>query len=282
MNREQVKKIARIASTVLLFLIVIACGIAMILAMIAKRADSDAPTLFGYQLRVVTTDSMAECDLTDVSDYEVGSIPAGSLVFIKTMPEDVTEAEAWCRDLKVGDVLTFRYTYAEEVTITHRIIAITEKETGGYLIELAGDNKNSTTYNQLTQTIDTSIAVRSNYIVGKVTGQSELLGTIAGRPTAILLMVLLVGFLVILIEAIRFVSLLQKQGVTELKDELADLQRRLADIETRLGDTAEPAEPEESVEPEESIEPEESVEPEEPTEPEEPAEPATPADETEQ
>lgn len=242
MNQAQVKKIARVASTVLLFLIVIACGIAMILALLAKRADGDAPTLFGYQLRVVTTDSMAACDLTDVSDYNIGSIPAGSMVFIKTMPEDTAEAENWCQDLQVGDVLTFRYTYAEEVTITHRIISITEKETGGYLIELAGDNKNSTTYNnQLTQTIDTSIAVRSNYIVGKVTGQSALLGAIAGRPTAILLMALLVGFLVILIEAMRFVSLLQKQGMTELKAELADLQHRLADIERRLAEPEEPA-----------------------------------------
>lgn len=250
MEQEQVKKvrqIVRIAAIVLLFLFVLACGAAMLLSILAQRADSGAPTLFGYQLRIVTTDSMAECDSTDVSEYEIGSIPAGSLIFIQTMPEDMTEAEEWCRDLQVGDVLTFRYTYAEEVTITHRIIDITEKETGGYLIELAGDNKNSDSYG-MTQTIDTSLAVRSNYIVGKVTGQLELLGSIASRPTLVLLTVLLIGFLVTLVETVHIVSMLQKQRVESLAGEVESLRDRLTVLECRLTDSEEPAETVEMVE----------------------------------
>ena len=46
-------------------------------------------------------------------------------------------------NVKVGDVLTFRYVYATQVTITHRITSITEEANGEFIIELAGDNKNS-------------------------------------------------------------------------------------------------------------------------------------------
>ena len=71
--------------------------------------------------------------------------------------------------------MTFKYVYARQETITHRITEITEKPAGGYVIKLEGDNKNSDT-ETLAQTIDTSLADSPNYVVGKVTGQSYVLG----------------------------------------------------------------------------------------------------------
>ena len=48
------------------------------------------------------------------------------LIF-KISSENAEEAKAWYADLKVGDVLTFKYVYVRQETITHRIIDIEEK-----------------------------------------------------------------------------------------------------------------------------------------------------------
>jgi hypothetical protein len=110
---------------------------------------------------------MAACDHTDVSGYRIKDIPIRSLIFVRMIPEDPDDAYEWYQNLQVGDVLTFRYVYTNQVTITHRITSITEKETRGFLIELAGDNKNAES-DQLYQTIDTSIPNSTNYVIGKV------------------------------------------------------------------------------------------------------------------
>lgn len=234
------KKVLNVISSILLYLFLALAIVAVVLTVASKRDVDGAVSLFGYQMRVVTSDSMAECELTDVSGYEIGSIPIRSMVFVEKVPEDAAEANEWYSKLKVGDVLTFRYVYTNQVTITHRIVAIEEKETGGYLIELAGDNRNSES-GQLLQIIDTSIEDSTNYVIGKVVGQNYPLGyliSLLKEPIGIVLIVIVPCFLVILYEVIRIVSVVnadKRQRVQneqlQKDNEIEELKRRLAEME---------------------------------------------------
>lgn len=236
------KKIGKIALDVLLYLFLAVCVFALVLTISSKKDVDGAAEIFGYQMRVITSDSMAKCELTDVSNYKIKSIPLRSLIFVKRMPQDEREADDWYRSLKVGDVLTFRYVYTNQVTITHRITSITEKETGGFLIELAGDNKNSDS-GQLIQTIDTSIDNNTNYVIGKVTGQFFLLGFIISllkTPLGMIFIVIVPCFIIILLEVLKIVGAYsaerkkREQEETQKKDtELAELRRRLAQLENQ-------------------------------------------------
>lgn len=240
MNKAKLKKIGKITLDVLLYLFLAICVITLILTVFSKKDSDGAAELFGYQMRIISSDSMAKCDLTDVSGYEIGSLPLRSMIFVKVMPEDEAEADEWYRSLKVGDVLTFRYVYTNQVTITHRIIAIEEKPTGGFLIELAGDNKNSDS-GQLTQIIDTSIENNTNYVIGKVTGQFFLLGFIVSllkTPLGIIFIIIVPCFIIILLEVLKIVGAYsadrkkREQEEEQKKDsELEELRRRLAELE---------------------------------------------------
>ena len=133
-KNTKLKKILNTGVTVLLYVFLFVSMLALVLSLVSQKGADGATTLFGYQMRVIVSDSMGACDQTDVSQYEIGSLPIRSMVFVETVPEDKTEADQWYAQLKKGDVLTFRYTYTTQVTITHRIIDIYAKETGGYMI----------------------------------------------------------------------------------------------------------------------------------------------------
>jgi hypothetical protein len=191
-----------------------------------KNAD-DALSFFGYQARIVQSDSMAKSELTDVSDYKIKSIPIKSLVFIQTVPEEEASAEEWFADLKVGDVLTFRYVYNGQVTITHRIVKIEEKATGGRILTLEGDNKNASV-NLSQQILDTSLhfdLTNYNYAIGKVVGQSLFLGFsiyAINTPVGMLCMVIIPCLIIIVMEIIRIVNVLgeeKRKKATELAEE---------------------------------------------------------------
>ena len=157
------------------------------------------------------------------------------------MPTDPAEADAWYRSIKVGDVLTFRYVYTSQLTITHRVVGITEKETGGFIIELEGDNKDSDS-KLLRQVIDTSEPNALNYVIGKVTGQAYLFGlflTILKQPVGLICIIIIPCFLIILLEVIKIISVVnaekkkRAQEETQKKDdELEELRRRLAELES--------------------------------------------------
>ena len=164
------KKILRIIIDLLLSCFLVLVALSVVVVVLSKRDVDGTAEVFGHQLRIVTSDSMGECELTDVSKYDIKSIPVESLIVVQTIPDDPNEAQEWYRNLKVGDVLTFRYVYGTQITITHRVASITEKE-GGFIIDLAGDNKNAKD-NQLYQTIDTTIPNNPNYVVGKVVWSS--------------------------------------------------------------------------------------------------------------
>ena len=242
MSKVKIKKIGNIILNVLLYIFLAVCIFAVFITVTAKRDIDGAAEIFGYQVRVVTSESRAECELTDVSEYDIKSIPIRSMVFVQVMPdalEDPDAANEWYRSLKEGDVLTFRYVVTtKQETITHRITNIEEKKTGGFIIELAGDNKTSED-GQLTQVIDTSIPNNTDYVIGKVVGQSYPLGFVMSYmdPYGIII-VIVVCAIIIMMEIVKIVKMLsgdrkkKAQEETAKKDEeLEALRQKIAELE---------------------------------------------------
>lgn len=246
MDKAKIRKIGKITLDILLYIFLAICIFAVFVTVLSKRDSDGAAEVFGYQMRVVTSDSMSESEFTDVSAYKIKDIPIRSMVFVKVMPDDPAEADEFYRSLEVGDVLTFRYVYTTQVTITHRITAITEKETGGFVIELAGDNKSSED-GQLTQVIDTSVPNNMNYVIGKVTGQAKIFGSVMSflmQPVGIIFLIILPCAIIILIEILKIVKLLtadkkmrEQEEMNKKESELEELRRRLAEMEKAQAST---------------------------------------------
>ena len=241
MARLNGKKIRKIISNTVAYLFLALCLFAVTVTVLSKRDSDGAANILGYQMRVVISDSMTACEHTDVSQYKIKDIPVRSMIFVRTMPEDPVKADEWYRNLKVGDVLTFRYVYATQVTITHRVVSVTEKETGGFIIELAGDNKNSSD-RQLNQVIDTSVPYNPNYVIGKVVGQSYIIGcamTFLQQPAAIVFLIILPCLIIMVFEIFKVAKLLggdkkshAQVQLSEKEQELEELRRRLAALES--------------------------------------------------
>ena len=247
MKEVKTKKIGKIIVNALLYIFLALAIFSVFLTLFSKKSPDGATDVLGYQLRIVTSESMAECDQTDVSDYRIKSIPLRSMVFVKLMPSDPAKANDWYADLKTGDVLTFRYVYTKQVTITHRITSIEKNENGGYTIHLAGDNKNTET-DQLTQVIDTSIPNNTNYVIGKVTGKSFLLGVVMSflmQPLAMIFIIMVPCVWIIIMEVIKIVRILGADKAAKVahenaqqKEELEELRRKLAELEREKAEQA--------------------------------------------
>ena len=145
-------------------------------------------------------------------------------------------------------MLTFKYAYVRQETITHRITGIRDEGEGRRIIELAGDNRNAAT-GVLTQTIDTAQTNSPNYIIGKVTGQSYLLGlfvSLLQSPIGLVCLVILPSLAIVIHEIIKLVGMhnaeKRKRETEEQNTELEALRRRVAELEAREADTA-PEEP---------------------------------------
>ncbi len=231
----------KIIANVLLYAFIIICFLGVTLAITAKRDSDGTSTIFGRQIRSVVSPSMEKCEQTDVSQFEIKDIPVNSMVFIETVPEDEKEADEWYAALKVGDVLTFKYVYVRQETITHRITSIEPKSTGGYIIKLEGDNKGSDA-NTLTQTIDTSDKYSYNYVIGKVTGQSYALGLFVSAlksPIGIICLIIIPAFAILIYEMVKISRLFSqekrekaKKEQEEKQSEIEALRRRVAELET--------------------------------------------------
>lgn len=240
--KRKIGSACKIVLTVLLYAVLI-LGLLLVLISIGTKKDSDgAATLFGYQFRIIQSDSMAKCDQTDVSDYEIKDLPVKTLIIIQTVPQDKEAANEWYEDIEEGDVLTFRYKYTQQVTITHRVKNIRYiEEKGGYEIELVGDNKASEDQELLAQTIYTWEEDSYNYVIGKVTGASFPLGWLIyamRSPVGIICLVLIPSLSVIIIEIVRIVNVLgedkkkkAKEEAQKKEDEIEELKRRLAMLE---------------------------------------------------
>ena len=217
----------------------------------SKKDADGAANVFGMQMRIVVSDSMAKCDETydDIKQYKIKAIPLRSMVFVQTVPEDEQKANAWYDKLKVGDVLTFRYSYGKQVTITHRIVSIAKNDNGGYTIVLEGDNRApSTADGQSTvgqQTIHTEQRNSSyNYVIGKVVGQSKVLGFLTyavKQPIGIALIVIVPCSIIMIMEIVRIVSILneeKRRKTAEIQqqqsNEIEELRRQLASMQAGM------------------------------------------------
>lgn len=231
-----VKNVLKIVGDIALFLVLIITLFVLVITITSKKDSDGTATIFGTQLRFVQSDSMAECEYTDVSNYEIKSIPVKSCVFVEVIPSDENKREEWYKNLKVGDVLTFKYVYTRQETITHRIISIEDNKVGGYLITLMGDNRNSNS-NLLTQTINTSLEESPNYIIGKVVGQSYALGVLVyayKSPVGIICLIIVPCLIIMIFEIIRIVKVLAKDKKTihqQQADEIEKLKRQLARLQ---------------------------------------------------
>ncbi len=235
---QTIKKVGKIAANILLYIFIAVCLFSVIMTISSKKDGDGTATIFGIQIRSVLSPSMEKCDATDVSGYEIKDIPTGSLVFIDVVPEDPDEAEKWYADLKIGDVLTFKYVYVKQETITHRITGIRQNPNGGYTIRLEGDNKNSDS-ETLTQTIDTSEKNSPNYVIGKVTGQSYFLGTLVNAlksPVGLIFIVIIPSLIIVILEILRIVKLLGADKRKKDEEEWANQQRELDELRRRLAD----------------------------------------------
>lgn len=240
MNKAKVKKLRDIIVNVILYTFLAICIFSVFFTVFSRKEADGAAEIFGYQMRIVTSDSMSKCEYTDTSDFEIKDIPIRSMVFVQAVPKNVDEAYEWYQDLEVGDVLTFRFAYTTQVTITHRITSIEKNDEGGFTIQLAGDNKNSEN-GQLYQEINTATPNSVNYVIGKVTGQSYFLGLIMSflmQPVGILLAIIVPCVVIILIEALKIANIFMadkkkwRQEEEERKDnELEELRRRVAELE---------------------------------------------------
>ncbi len=210
-----VEKTVGIVVHVLLACFFLFCLTGLFLSVMAKQTSDGAIKLFGYEMRLVVSNSMEKSETTDVREYAIQDIPIHSLIFIETVPEG--KEKAWYDALKIGDVLTFRYVYTKQETITHRIVEIKENEQGGYTIVLEGDNKNATT-GALQQVIDTSQTNSLNYVIGKVTGKSIVLGylvTFLQSTWGIIFIVIVPCLIIIFIEISRIIRVIREKDGQE-------------------------------------------------------------------
>lgn len=246
------KKVANIVLDVVVVIVLLLALFTMIVTVNAKKSKDGTATIFGYQLRFVQSGSMEKCAYTDVSKYKVKSIKVKSCVFIKTAPTDVEKIKEWYKTLKVGDVLTFQYNKndgsaapedyeGDSMVITHRVIKIEKKENGnGYIITLKGDNKSGKDSEPAEQVIDTEYdtPAETTYIIGKVTGQSYLLGLcvyVLKKPVGIVCVVIVPCLLMIVIQIFRIANVLgedkknkRKEEQAHKDDEIEELKRQLA------------------------------------------------------
>ena len=240
------KKFFSAVRNVITLVFLVLCIFSVLVTILSKKDIDGTAEIFGYQFRVVTSESMAKSEFTDTSNFKIKSIPVRSLVFIETIPDDDAQAKEWYADLRVGDVLTFRYVYDTQVTITHRITSIRDNGEGGYIIELEGDNKNAPS-GQLTQTLDTSLDDGPNHAIGKVTGKSYILGlfiSLLNTKLGIILILMVPCLIIISVEVARIVKVLtedRKKRELERDNEIASLRLQIEELkkqnEASLGET---------------------------------------------
>ena len=211
------QKILDVALTVIVVIVVIIAVFVLFVTITSKKSPDGAADIFGYQMRTILTGSMekckhedpsVECDHVDVSKYEIGHLPVDTMIFIELVPEDKDEANEWYKNLKEGDVLTFQYTGMG--VVTHRIIEIEPNSTGGYEIDLMGDNRGDDGTAGV-QTIITNNADSANRVIGKVVGQSVFLGkavTIIRKPFGAIFVILVPCLLIVIVEVVKIIVIL--------------------------------------------------------------------------
>lgn len=234
--KKIIKKSISISVDILVYSFLIASLMFAIFSVTSKKSNNGAVKIFNYQLMTVKTGSMEKYKFTNVNEFDIKSIPVDSMIFIELTPNDIEKRNEWFNSLKVGDVLTFNYLYGKQITITHRIVSITEKGTGGHLIELAGDNRAEKSV-PLTQVIDTSLIDSPNCVIGKVTYQSLVLGKIVtylSNPLTVSLCILLPCFVIIFFQIFKIMYLKVQDELIEKEKEIEKLKEQLNLIKNKF------------------------------------------------
>lgn len=257
------KKVANIVLDVVVVAVLLLALFTIVVTVNAKKSKDGTATIFGYQLRFVQSGSMEKCAYTDVSKYKVKSIKVKSCVFIKTAPTDLEKIKEWYKTLKVGDVLTFQYNKndgsaapedyeGDSKVITHRVIKIEKKETGdGYIITLKGDYKSSKGNEPAEQVIDTEVdtPATTTYIIGKVTGQSYLLGLcvyVLKLRVGIICFIIIPCLVIIVFQILRITKVLGEDKKNKRKEEQAHKDDEIEELKRQLAALQNAAAPEES------------------------------------
>lgn len=237
-SKEKAKKTLDVLLNVFLGIFLVFCIATIISVIVSKKAEDDAVTINGTQVRLVLTESMEECEYTDVSMYDIQDIPKDSMIGLEVVTDE--NKDEFYKSLEVGDVLTFKYYIGgRQMTITHRLIDKDPKQNGGYILTLRGDNINAdgTTSSQI---IDTSLDDTSfNYVIGKVKWVNHPLGeilTFFKSPVGMISVVIVPCCILMVCEIVKIVNVVNEDKKLSLKqknDEIEELKKRLEQLEKK-------------------------------------------------
>lgn len=244
-SNKKSKSIINILMNTLMYIFLSLCLVMLLLCIFIKKDSDGAVSILGYQTRIVVSESMEKCSSTYdvISKYKIKSIPLKSLVFIKKVPKNEASKHIFYKNIKVGDVLTFRYVIGnKQHTITHRVININNSQDDKY-IELRGDNITTNDFtNTTSQIIYPDEELSPNYIIGKVIGKSYILGVLLysiKQPIGMLLIIIIPSIIIMIVEIIKIINyiysvkkrktdnelLLQKEELEQLKQKLQKLEK---------------------------------------------------------
>lgn len=206
------KQLAKIGNIVLDVLVIIILIVSLTIAVssAASKNNDGVPTLFGYTILSVQTDSMDP------------TIKAGDIIIGRVSDKDT--------ELKKGDIITFKSTPVEETGIgviknTHRIVAV-DTSSGAPRYNTQGDNVAAQDHDQ----------VRHDQVISKYTGVRipKLGGVIDFLKSGIgffvfLLIPVIVFFIFYFIKFIKNLSAYNK----EKNEELAQMKAAELDEEQK-------------------------------------------------
>lgn len=237
-KRSKARKAISIVLDVILYLFLAFSVFVLIVSLVSSK-NNGASNLFGYEMRLVVSDSMEKSEYSaDVSQYDIKEIKVKSMVFVERVPEDGAKAAQWYSALKVGDVLTFAYVSSvTQDVITHRITKIDVTE-NGYKITLRGDNRAKEDAVVSEQYIFTSPSDyetdndKYNYVIGKVVGQSLVLGGIVygvSTPVGVALIVILPCCLIMGWQIARIVNVINEDRKRKAAEQIETAERKAAE-----------------------------------------------------
>ena len=139
-----VRKIFNIFITVILILL-----IALVVFIFITRMSGSTPTLFGYSIFRVQTDSMTP------------TLNVGDVILVK---------ECEPEDIKPGDIVTYRVTYGTLAgnTITHRVAVEPEEREGVYYYQTKGDKEGASMDDEISFDVIEGKYVRTLPFVDKI------------------------------------------------------------------------------------------------------------------
>ncbi len=219
----------------------LAISLMMLVLTITSKKDIDGATsIFGYQIRIVVSESMARSNKTfnTIKKYPIKSIPVKSVVLIKTIPNKEEKKDKFIDNIKIGDVLTFKYVIgSKQEIITHRVINLTDQK-DGLFVELKGDNvSDNSLINTTSQIIDVGDENSPNYIIGKVVAKSHLLGIVLyslKQPLGMALLIIIPSIIIMVVEIIKITSYIYSIKKKKAENELTSKELELQELKLKL------------------------------------------------